>query len=135
MAGSKKGKGKGKAKDAKAKAQAKSKKKAQRQAAPTRPKQKREQFKASKKGHKEEADRQIKLARDAPNNLTTQPEICAFITDETNKLGQKPLFIGVGDHRKDELWLLLEGLPSTFSRSCGRIDILLLSPLLGLFWP
>ena len=88
------GKGGGKGKQAKAKAQAKAKKKAQRRAAPTRPKQpKREQFSAADDAHKREADRQIEIARAAPHNLDTQPDIVAFITDEEEKLGQNPLFL------------------------------------------
>ena len=55
---------------------------------------KREQFSAKDDAHKREADRQIKLARAAPHNLDTQPDIVAFITDETEKLGQNPLFYG-----------------------------------------
>ena len=87
--------GRGNGKDAKAQDQAQAQLKAQRRAAPTRPKQpKRERFSAKDDAHKREADRQIKLARAAPHNLDTQPDIVALITDETEKLGQNPLFYG-----------------------------------------
>lgn len=92
--------GKGGGKAAKAKAKTNAAKQKARKAAPTRPKQKREQFKENKEGHVEEADRLIKIARAAPYNKTTQPEICALITDKTIKLDQDPLFIGEGPKRE-----------------------------------
>ena len=99
--GTGRGKGKGKgSKDAKAKARVKAKKKATRQAGSKRKAPKREQFDKNKEGHPEEADRQIEIARAAPHNLDTQPDICAFITDETKKLDQKPLFYGEGTKQK-----------------------------------
>jgi len=93
-----KGRGKTNAKEAKAKAKAKGKARAARQAAPTRPKQpKREKFSEANEAHKIEVKRLVKIACAAPHNLTTQPAIRAFITDDEEKLDQNPLFYGVGD--------------------------------------
>ena len=48
--------------------------------------------------HKVEAKRQIEIAIERGN--TTQPEICAFITDEWEELDQNPLFYGDKDKAK-----------------------------------
>ena len=116
-----KGRGKTNAKEAKAKAKAKGKARAARQAAPTRPKQpKREKFSEANEAHKIEVKRLVKIACAAPHNLTTQPAIRAFITDDEEKLDQNPLFYGVGDKSQMLTGYILKVMRETGNEAASR---------------